>query len=134
MNGARRPAGPSPAACAPSAQRMAFVFRSYRVVEERASLLPISLDGARRYAECVGRLFHRQSAEEAQLDDAHQSRIEPLELLETLVERDQLFCAVGIADRLRLERHHATASSLVRGRPARIVDEDLPHRARRDSE
>src|SRR5215207_4623643 len=127
MNGACHGTGPSPAVCVWSAQSVVLVFGSDGVVEERASLLPVSLDGARRYAERVGGLFHRQAAEEAQLDDAHESRLEPLELLEALVEGDQFFRAVGIADRLGRERHHVTAAALERARPARVVDENLSH-------
>jgi hypothetical protein len=51
---------------------------------------PVPLHRGRRYAERVGSLLDRQAAEEAQLDDASLLGVEPGQLREGTVERDQI--------------------------------------------
>src|SRR5581483_7159778 len=86
-------------------------------------------------AEDGGNLFDLQPAEEMQLDDARLARVFLLELLQGVAERDQIHIsrlrdALGAAQRERDQTTAALVSRLL----ARVIDQDVAHRSRRDAD
>src|SRR5215475_2410507 len=88
-----------------------------------------------RDAERLGRLFHTQPAEEAQLDHLAFARVDLRERFERLIEREQPL-VVLFADRHRLVERHPPrrAASLAAAALAREVYQHLTHHSRRRRE
>ncbi len=82
-----------------------------------------------------GGFLDRQPGEEPQLDDAREAFAEGLEPGQRGVERHELARAflVGDVDAVERDLVHAAAALLPRC-PARVVDDDLPHRLGGDGE
>ena len=103
--------------------------------QERARLAPLALDLVRLGRQRFGGLLDRQPGEEPQLDDAREALAEGFEARQGGVERHQFARALFVGDVDAVERDlvHAAAALLPR-RPARVVDDDLPHRLGGDGE
>ena len=98
--------------------------------EERSRGPPVAPHGGRRSRERFGRPLHGQTPEKPQLDDTREALVRALQLLERGVDREQL-------GRVRLhlggdvlERRERAARAPLQCRVmARVVDQDLAHRA-----
>ena len=76
-----------------------------------------------------------QAAEEAQLHDLRQLRIDLMELDERFVHRDDLRVTVSGDVRHFVEHHEAHAAAVLAvGAPARVVGQDAPHHPGSDAE
>src|SRR5262245_21546643 len=107
--------------------------------EERACERPVALGRAQRHSEQLGGILHLEPAVVAQLDEARLPRIEARELVERRVERDEVERALlehreRVVERNRPPRRAVAAPPLLPPLPARVVDQDPPHRLRRDAE
>jgi tetratricopeptide (TPR) repeat protein len=103
------------------------------VEEERARLLPLALDRPLRHVHHGCRLFDREPAEEAQLDDSRRTLAQGLELRQRVIEQHEFFRPLGERQALLVERQgqHA-AATLLRRLCSRVIDADLTHGAAGD--
>src|SRR5262245_21710357 len=95
---------------------------------------PVALHRRGRDPHRFGGLLDRESAEESQLDDARLALVERGEPIERRVERDEIDRALGSG---RVEPFvesdaRLAAAALQRIARAGALDQDLPHRVRRD--
>src|SRR5262245_16438307 len=74
---------------------LADAFAPKGVEEERPRLLPLALDSALGQVHHRCRLFDREPAKEAQLDDSRRTLTQRLELGQGLIEQDELVRAIG---------------------------------------
>jgi hypothetical protein len=96
---------------------------------------PVLRDGGPRHAQRVRGLINRESREHAAFDDARQPLVEGRERVERRVDRENVVQRDRPPNALQDgQRDPLTTLTLVRRPPARVVDEDAPHRARRGSE
>src|SRR5262249_61163529 len=95
-------------------------------------LLPVALDGALRDALHAGDLREGEAAEELQVDDGREPRVDGGELVEGVTDASELgtvwhrACDVG-RDRRELE----LAAALLRLPAAHVVDDQTAHHSRR---
>jgi hypothetical protein len=103
--------------------------------QPRARKRPAPLDRRRRHAERIARFFDAQPGEESQLDDARQLGVDLFETFERFVDRRQDRFLVCRERERFAERHAVQAGPPLLG-PARprTLDENLPHRSRRDAD
>jgi hypothetical protein len=92
--------------------------------------LPVAHDRFRRHFDDGSRFLDRQSAEEAELDDAAFAIVDFRQRVQRLVERDELFAWRVADDQLLVELDaFRESASFLRVSRARVVDEDPPHDA-----
>ena len=105
-------------------------------IEKRARLPPLALHGAARDVEDVGRFVEGESAEEADLDQAGERRIDLRERRQRAVEREHLGGAVaGREPRFVDEDGSRLAAAALAGHPSpRAIDEDVTHGGRGEGE
>src|SRR6187551_3515362 len=104
-------------------------------MQEGARLYPVALHGAQGDAHHVGNLALGETAEEAVLDHACQARIECGESRQRFVELEKRVWLIVGADVLLIEPDVAlVAAPLQSPASLRSVDQDMPHRERRDGE
>ena len=98
--------------------------------------LPIALHGPGGDAEDVGDFFLGQPAEEAELDDFRGARVGGFEFRQQVIQPDDVFRSRHHGPAVDRRQAHALrrATALAGGASARVVDENAPHRLRRDRE
>ena len=92
---------------------------------------PIALDGGMGDAKRFRDFVDVQAGEELQFDDLDEARIKQRERSERFVQREHI--DAGTLRRLEAlgeGQHRCTRAALVRVFLARVIDENLPHRAR----
>src|SRR4051812_19312626 len=102
--------------------------------EPRACEPPLAVHGALGYAECFGGLRHGEPEQAAQLDDPRLPFAELFELAQRAIDRDQIDTAFVGREPRQGDALLVIAAALRRLPFACAIDEDLPHRERRDRE
>jgi hypothetical protein len=98
--------------------------------------LPVALDRNDRHLQDFGDVLFSQAAEESQLDDTGSTGIRGSERRQERVQVEELFARDGRAPPIHFRKRHAPllATAFVRDAGARMIDENAPHRLRRDGE
>ena len=96
---------------------------------------PIAANRTIGNAERLGGFFFGHPAEETAFDDLSQALVEGRESFERTVERDECFRSIldGDVDLIEIEAMPLSAA-LVGADFSRVLDENAPHRLRRDGE
>lgn len=104
-------------------------------MEERARLEPVPLDGPLAHTERFGSLGNGEPSVEAELHDANEPLVEPSETLHRLLELHDLLDSRRLRRMVILQgRRGSPAAAFLGELRAGVVDEDAPHRSRRDGE
>jgi len=104
-------------------------------MQEGACLCPVALDGSPGDAHRLGDLLLGEPAEEAVLDHTCEARIKCGESGQRLIELQQRIRLIVSADVLLVETDVVlVAPSLQPPASLRSIDQDMPHRQRRDGE
>ena len=106
-----------------------------RPEQQHARLYPVPLHGAHVDAKDIRNVVFGKAPEKAQFDHARKSRVERLELEQGVIHLDHNTSLVVDNHNIGIERNGAFYTSPLRGDSATsVVNEDLPHRNRGDTE
>jgi hypothetical protein len=101
-------------------------------LQPRFGHLEVARNGVDVHLQCVGDLLVREAAKVQELDDPRLALIEFGECHERSIEREQLDRPSVVADTI-VELDRPLASAALRSVAfARVIDQHLPHRTRRD--
>lgn len=109
--------------------------RPQRVMQKGPCLLPVALDGSFGDAQQIGNFAQLQTTEEPQFDDAGLSRIQRLEMGQRLMQCENVYRQRRCLRRdVAAELHWNAAISFRSMTPPEVIDHDVTHRSRRDTE
>ena len=102
-----------------------------RAMQIDAALLPVALHGPLRHAAHGGDLGEGEAAEELQIDDLREIRIDLAELVERIADPGQLLRVGHVGRQIGAERRNLEqAAALLRAPPPHVVDDQAAHHAR----
>src|SRR5437764_10244057 len=100
-------------------------------IQPRLCCLPLPIDCPRRHAHYLGCFFHRQPAEETQLDHPAFFCVDSFEPIERLVEREQVHITLRRGSYPLFKCDPISAATTLCGTPTtRMANENSPHHLR----